>query len=122
MKRMIAIMLVILAMTAALTGCGGRETGDSMNNSTGANTGSTNNAGSGTNGSYGTTVPDNGAGTPSSNESGIIEDDTTGSGDTGLIEEFGNDMRDMADDAGNAVQDAVQGRHNRTGTGMAGGR
>ena len=134
MKRMIAIVLVILAMTMVLAGCSGTQSDTGMTNgSTGASSneagmGNTTGSSSGTNanGSYGTdgmtTVPDAGNGTPSSNENGIIDAEPPAVRDDNVIEEFGNDVQDAVDDAGNAVQDAVQGRSSRSGTGMTGGR
>ena len=143
MKRMIAIVLVILAMTMVLAGCSGTQSDTGMTNgSTGASSneagmGNTTGSSSGTNangsssgtnanGSYGTdgmtTVPDAGNGTPSSNENGIIDEEPPAVRDDNVIEEFGNDVQDAVDDAGNAVQDAVQGRSSRSGTGMTGGR
>ena len=134
MKRMIAIVLVILAMTTVLAGCGGTQSDTGMTNgSTGASSnetgmGSNNGGSSGTNanGSYGTddmtTVPDAGNGTPSSNENGIIDEEPSAARDDNVIEDFGNDMQDVMDNAGSAVQDAVEGRRSHNGTGMTGGR
>jgi len=73
------------------------------------------------NGSSGMTG-DTGNGTPSDNENGIITEERPANQDDNIIEEFGDDMQDMADDAGNAVQNAVDGRSRRSGTGMTGGR
>ena len=126
MKRMIAIVLVILTMTAVLAGCNG----------TGNRTGVTSR--SQTPNYYGDTyVPENGTGmtgtygdgTPSTNENGIIDDNRSTAQDDHPVQEFGNDVQDIIDDAGRAVEDtgravedAVDGRSRTNGTGMAGGR
>ena len=120
MKRMIAIVLVILTMTAVLAGCSGRGNSTANNNTTGPAANDNNMNSNGTNGVSGT--PNTGSGTPSSSENGVIEDTNPTNRKNNIIEEFGNDMQDMVDDAGRAVQDAVDGNHARNGTGMAGGR
>ena len=125
MKRMIAIVLVILTMTATLAGCRSTNTGTGMTNgTTTTDKPETNN--NSTSGSM-TEVPsyDAGSGTPSSSEDGIIEDTRPDAQNDNVIKDFSDDMQDMVDDAGNAVEDVIDGRasrSNRTGTGMSGGR
>ena len=129
MKRMIAIVLVILSLTVVLAGCSGTETDAGMTNgSTGSSTNGSagaNSSGSTDSGSAGMTqnpAPDAGNGIPSDNENGIIEEERPAAQDDNALEEFGDDMKDMADDAGTAIDDAIDGRSRRSGTGMTGGR
>lgn len=126
MKRMIAILLAVLTMTAILAGCNTR----------------TNGYGSNTNGGYGQSAPYTNDGyVPSDayandgygsySNGGMYNNAPAGQNGTG---NFGRDMDRAMDEAGNAVGDAGRavgdvGRAvgdaiggNNAGTGMAGGQ
>ena len=123
MKHMIAIVLVILTMTAALTGC------NSMDRTTGKEdtyNGNLNEPANTPDTGYGMGTDKNAdgynPGTPDTGNDGTIDGSVPPHNNGNVIEDFGKDMKDMVDDAGRTVRDAVDGRSNTTGTGMTGGR
>ena len=124
MKRMIAILLAVLTMTAVLAACGSDGVTDSGNVSTTPN--GTVNGTNGTNGTNGNGVTgsQNGANsssgavtTPNENNSGMYD-----SNRNGMEDNFENGAEDIIEGTGNAIDEAVTGRSARTGTGMTGGR
>ena len=131
MKRMIAILLAVLTMTAVLAACGSDGVTDSGNVSTTPNgtvngTNGANGAnGNGVNGNQnGVTGNQNGANgssgavtTPNENNSGMYD-----SNRNGMEDNFENGAEDIIEGTGNAIDEAVTGRSARTGTGMTGGR
>ena len=121
MKRMIAILLAVLTMTAVLAACGSDGVTDSGNVSTTPN--GTVNGTNGTNGN-GVTGSQNGVNgssgavtTPNENNSGMYD-----SNRNGMEDNFENGAEDIIEGTGNAIDEAVTGRSARTGTGMTGGR
>ena len=120
MKHMIAIILVVLTMTTALTGCNNTTRNTDKNTSNYNEPYVSPYTGYGTENKNATTGY--GAGTPDTGNDGMIDPPTSSYRNGNVIEEFGNDMKDMVDDAGRSIQDAVDGRNNQTGTGMTGGR
>ena len=124
MKRMIAILLAVLTMTAVLAACGSDGVTDNGNVSTTPN--GTVNGTNGTNGTNGNGVTgsQNGANgssgavtTPNENNSGMYD-----SNRNGMEDNFENGAEDIIEGTGNAIDEAVTGRSARTGTGMTGGR
>ena len=124
MKRMIAILLAVLTMTAVLAACGSDGVTDSGNVSTTPN--GTVNGTNGTNGANGNGVNGNQNGvtgsngtvtTPNENNNGVYD-----SNQNGIADSFENGAADIIEGTGNAIDEAVTGRSARTGTGMTGGR
>lgn len=136
MKRTIAILLTAFALTFALAGCSGTGNGNTVsttpngtvNGGENSTTGSTTTPETGTttrpNGSNGTTMEpgtstgDN-ATTPNGNSGNTNTSDQT---DNNVVQDFGRDMEHAAENARDMIDDAVQSRQQRTGTGMTGGR
>ena len=137
MKRTIAILLAVVTAMALLAGCSGRDNNNVSTTPNGTVNGSNNEA----------VAPNNQRpGTPDQNndfEGAVVDpvdppmnNDTTteenrpenNTTEESPMEEFGNDMKDAAqdamDDAENAVEDITGNgaRARRSGTGMAGGR
>ena len=113
MKRTIAIMLSLLALTLALTGCGGRNSGN-VSESTNGNV--TTDSGS-------TTKPS--SSTQKRNENPEAKSQNDGIFDSSITNEMENAAENVGDaigDAGKAVGDAVTGQNSTTGAGMTGGR
>ena len=156
MKRMIAILLAVLTMTALLTGCSGRgkdnvsttpngtvngsnTNGDnaaSNGNTANGNTANGNEPMTGAPGPNGTTDTngngkDNAVTEPDRNESPYEEDtvtpvdpdrDNVVENNGSIGQDIENGVNDVIDDTEDVLDDAVNGRSRRSGTGMVGGR
>lgn len=131
MKRMIAILLAVLTMTAVLAACSSDGVTDSGNVSTTPN--GTVNGTNGTNGANGNGVNGNQNGV-TGNQNGVTGSNGTvttpgetnngvyDSNQNGIADSFENGAADIIEGTGNAIDEAVTGRSARTGTGMTGGR
>ena len=119
MKRTIAILLTILTIALLMTGCSGTE-------STVSNTpdGTITEKQPNTNRNDNTVVPDTAPQPDVPNQdryaSGSVTDSTTDN----AAGEFGQDMKDAANDVKDAIDDVTGSRASarRSGTGMKGGR